>query len=126
MQRIPHILTTFCIIASLQVAGQVQDSLPWGNNPTADRVYYQAVMLQNARSDFYENLRLWIDSNGGKDLRAKLKMTEKNFLVRLKNESFTPDQIKALMKDFVKPYPANMYGHDLKKEPDNELGDLNN
>jgi len=100
-----------------------QDSTAWGGT-TDDRVYYQSIMLQNARWDFYENLRLWVEKNGVKEIRAKARMTERNFLLKLKNEAFTPEQIKAIMKDFVKPYPINMYGHDLTKEPEHELGKL--
>jgi len=98
----------------------------WSNLPTADRIYYQSLMLQNERWNFYTNLQYWVDSNGSKDLRAKIKMTEKNFLLRIKNQSLTPDQIKAIMNDFVPPHTKNMYGHDISKEPEHELGDLEN
>lgn len=113
------------IIILFPLSAICQDSTyAWGSNPTADRVYYQSVMLQNARFDFYENLRYWVERNGSKELREKAGMSERNFTARLKNESFTSKQIKDMMNGFVKPYPPNMYGHDLSKEPEHELGKL--
>jgi len=111
----------FCPLLSI---GQDSTYL-WGSNPTSDRVYYQSVMLQNARFDFYENLRLWVEKNGTKELRTKAKLTEKNFILRIKNETLTPEQIKAIMAGMVTVYRANMYGHDLAKQPEHELGKLN-
>ena len=96
----------------------------WAAMPTADRVYYHSLMLQNERYNFYTNLRYWVERNGSKELRGKADMSERNFTSRLKNESFTAEQIKAMMKGFIKPYPPNMYGHDLSKEEEHELGKL--
>lgn len=51
-------------------------------------------------------------------------MTEKNFMKKLLSETFSPAEIKAIMKDFITIYPANMYGHDLQNQPEHELGKL--
>jgi hypothetical protein len=71
-------------------------------SPSTDFIYHLSLMLRNARIEFYTQLTYWVEDNSSKDLRAKVKMTEKNFLARLKSQTFTPEQIEAMMKDFVK------------------------
>ena len=93
----------------------------WSDKPTPDLVYFLSLALQNARGDFYQNLRYWVEDNGAKELRLKVRMTEKNFMARITQEAFTPAQIKAIMKDIVKEYPANMYGHDISNEEERVL-----
>ena len=46
----------------------------WGENPTEGQVYHLSLMLQNARGDFYTNLRYWVEDNG-KGFKDKRKNT---------------------------------------------------
>jgi len=114
-------LTIVCILWVCAVSAQ---DTTWCNRPPQDLIYHQSLLLQNARWDFYVNLFYWVERNGSKELRAKAKMTEKNFMKKLTSESFTPAEIKAIMQGFITVYPLNMYGHDLSEEPEHELGKL--
>ncbi len=111
-------LLIILLLISTAIYGQDTARWEWSDRPTADRIYYHSLMMANEQYNFYTNLRFWVERNGSKELRAKVKMTEKNFLNRVNLQTFTPQQVKAIMKGFVTEYGPLPFGYDLSKEPE--------